>query len=283
MNYGYPDVFLPNHQMVRRPDYTNKGQLIHNNIGPSIIDEGITEYRLNIDSVDRDIKVYPDPFSFTVKFNPTAPSTYSKEEYIDSRNKSKGTKTVTTRFEGQPKPHINKEFKNVKYVKLENVILPQHSKLHRNKIGEYEFDKNNSLLSEMYVFLEIKELEEDNSKVYSTREEVAISNPFSLIIPEKVLGQNYYSGSHHYGNKFFKNSALGNLSQLTIKFYDYSGKLLKYNDLMTNDELESFETNNYEPFPITDLRHPLNKKIQNHISLVVGVMESQINLNTKYD
>lgn len=63
---------------------------------PSI--EGIREIPLYIDSKDRDIEKYPDPFSFRVAFNPIGSYT--------------------------PTPHISEVIRNVKLVKLEYLTLP---------------------------------------------------------------------------------------------------------------------------------------------------------------
>jgi hypothetical protein len=187
-------------------------------------------------------------------------------------------------------PHINKQFKNVKYVKLENVILPQFSSLKKKKNGTYEFDKDSHLVTEMYISLEIEELSDE--RIYTTGDSVTRlidgksinpPTPFAIIIPDKLLGLNYYAGSPYYGSKIYKNSSLGNLSKLTIKFYDCFGKPLKYEDILTLDDLEQYEFDNGEEFPQTDLRNPYNKKIQNHISLIVGVVEAQVNTNTKFD
>ena len=37
------------------------------------------------------------------------------------------------------------------------------------------------------------------------------------------------------------------------------------------------------PLPLDDLRHPLNKKTQVYLSLIVGVVESQVNTNTQFE
>lgn len=282
--------FAPNNPMIERIDYTNKNQLIHNNVGDSVMDEHVVEYRLNIDSIDRDIRYYPDPFSYVVKLNPPAATTYRHEEYIDG-NKRNGSTIVETRFDGPPAPYINKEFKNIKYIKLENVILPQHNKLHKNKYGSYDFDNNQNLAFDMYVSLQIPEIGTD--RVYTTGEtstrmgpdgmEHTPPTPFAIIFLDKLLGTNFYSGTPYYGTKIYKNSLLGNLTQITIKFYDSCGAPLRVNDLFTYEDLQEFEFKAHEPFPITDIRHPYNKKIQNHISLIIGVVESQINNNTKFE
>lgn len=289
---NFNKAFEQNSPMIERIDYNNKNNVIHNNIGDSVLDEHVVEYRILLDSMDRDIKYYPNPFSYVVKFAPTSASVFQHEEYINPKKKDLGTKTVTTRFEGAPNPVINREFKNVKYIKLENIILPQYCQIQKNKHGNYEFDPYSHLMSERFVQLVIKEI--NCERVYATFDDVTRydslndknytpSRPFAIVIPDKTLGCNYYSGTPYYGSKIFKNSLLGNIGQMSIQLCDSEGIPLKYDDMFTYDELEEYEFENNEPLPVTDLRHPYNKRTQPFISLIVGIVESQINTNTKFD
>lgn len=257
--------------LIDKIDYTNSGNLLHNNIGDNILDETVIEYRINIDSIDRDLKSYPDPLNFSVKFAPSSPS------YIDN-----------TKFNAPAYPHILKEFKNVKYIKLENIILPRYTKIGKRK-DEYEFDQSSTLLDERFINLVIKEIDcdntfttgDDSNRFDKKGRKINPPKPFAIIIPDKVYGSNFFTGTPCYGTKVFKNSLLGNLKNMTIQLYDSCGCLLKYNDLYSYRDLEKAEAN-YEPIPIFDIRHPLNKKIQVHLSFIIGVVESQINTNTQY-
>lgn len=76
-------------------------QLLQNNIKDNVIVENTTEHTLTIDGADRDFTAYPNPLAFTVRFNPT--------------NETKA-------------PYIPRNFKNVKYIKLDKVILPNKYK-----------------------------------------------------------------------------------------------------------------------------------------------------------
>lgn len=288
---NFNKAYTPNDPIIEKVDYINKNKLLHNNVGDVVLDEHVVEYRIIIDSLDRDIKVYPDPFSYIVKFNPSGNQSIQNEEYIDYNKKGKGTKIVESRFDAAPMPHILKEFKNVKYVKLENVILPQYSKTKPKTEGGYEFDITSNLPSDRFVALEIKEL--DCDRVYTTSEGVTRIDdkghyytpptPFSMLIADKLLGLTAYTAIPFYGSKIYKNSNLGNITQLSIKFYDSAGLPLEFNNLFTYDDLQNYEYENGEQLPRTDLRHPLNKKIQTNISFIIGVVESQINTNTKFD
>lgn len=332
----FQQAFEPNRPIIEKLDYINKNNLIHNNIGENVLDEHIVEYRLIIDSLDRDIKFYPNPFSFTVQLNPISTSVVRHEEYIDDKNKSKGKKTVETRFESEPPPHINKEFVNVKYVKLENIILPQFSKIrvkeectkchkdefeadshsshtshtsyhsshyssqssgqsfsHYNNVHKdiFEFDPHHHLTADRFISMVIKELDGDrvfttfdtNSRLDKHGGIYTPPTPFAIIIPDKLLGLNFYAGTPYYGSKIYKNSLLGNLTKLTVSFYDSTGTPLIFDDIFTFDDLEQYEFDNGEPLPRDDLRHPLNKRLQVFFSLIIGVVESQINTQTKFE
>lgn len=288
---NFDNAFMQQEPIIGKIDYTNKNNIIHNNIGDNVLDEHVVEYRLIFDSADRDIKYYPNPFDYTVKFNPASSSTIQCEEYVNPKNKTYGTKFVNSKFEGDPNPVILREFKNVKYIKLENIILPQYSQIKKDKCGEYEFDPNSSLIRDRYVNLTIKELNAD--RVFTTFDDITRfkdddkaytpPTPFSIIIPDKILGNHFYTGIPYYGSKIYKNSLLGNLTQMTVKLYDCEGLPLGYNKMFTYEQLEEYECENGFPLPKTDLRHPYNKQTQTFLSLIIGVVESQINTNTKFD
>ena len=287
---NFDKAYEQSQPIIERIDYTNKNNILHNNIGDNVLDEHVVEYRLIIDSIDRDIKIYPDPFSFVVRLNPLAKSVVQSEINI----KNGETKLIETQFPGEPAPYITKEFVNVKYVKLENVILPQFTKTKIKKTDDgiqIVPDPDSFLITDRYVYLVIKEL--DCDRVFTTFNTsprigkdgtgVTAPNPFAIIIPDKILGQNYYAGTPYYGSKIYKNSMLGNLSRLTIEFYDSCGEKIALNDVFNFEELEEYEFEHNNPLPRSDLRHPQNKRTQVLISLIVGVVESQINTQTKFE
>src|ERR1700691_2726916 len=52
-----------------KPDYSNPGNVFHNNIGDRVITEQLYDNRLFVDSLLSDHSVFRDPFKFTIKFN----------------------------------------------------------------------------------------------------------------------------------------------------------------------------------------------------------------------
>lgn len=278
-------AYKTNNHIIEPIDYDNKNDILHNNIARNVLDEHVVEYRINIDSLDRDINIYPNPFNFKVKFNPPSGG-ITRSESI----KNGVLESVNQYINGPPRPHINKEFKNVKYIKLDNIILPQYS----NLILEddiVDFDPDSFLVDDRFIALVIEEL--NCNRIFCTSDGSMRINPntgfmntpprpFAHIFPERLLGKNYYTGTPYYGSKIYLNSLLGNINSLTIKLYDSCGTLLKYNNQLTQAELEHEKECGNE-INVNDLRHPLNKLTQVHLSFIVGVVESQINTNTKFE
>ena len=98
----------PKHQMLN--EYENP-TLIHHNVSKNVYSEALQEYTIIIDSSDRDITKYPNPFSYRVKFN-GLPGT------LDA--------------------NIMKKFDYVKYIKLDTGIIP----------GRYYYVKQDTSLNE---------------------------------------------------------------------------------------------------------------------------------------
>lgn len=288
-SYNFQEAYAKPVPIIEKPNYVNHNGFIHNNVGDYVLGEQIMEYRLLIDSRDRNIKTYPNPFSFTVKFNQEG--TASMDYQVRAESNCRADKYKSSTVAGPPGPLINTVFRNVKYIKLENVIIPQSDIIKKSEeTGEYVFGQRN-VLTDRFITLVIKELNLDF--IYSTSDNVTRYNreghpytpplPFALILPDKILGQDYYSGTPYYGSKTFYNSALGNISQLTIQFYNSCGELLKFEDLFDCEDLQNYECKYDKPLPVDDIRNPYNKRTQTFVSLIIGVVESQVNTNTKFE
>ena len=115
-NGNFRQNFQPPQNIMGKVDYQNRGQFVHDNMLESVLDSSITEYRLYVDSGDRDPVKQINPFQFTVTLNPDGPSN------IMDRN----TGVVET-ISGATTPHLPQDFRNVKYVRIDNVILPVYT------------------------------------------------------------------------------------------------------------------------------------------------------------
>lgn len=280
---NFKKAFQQNTPLIEPQNYANQNNLLHNNVGPSVINETIVEYKINIDSLDRDITVYPDPFSFAVKFHPVGDSYDKREVPINPYDKRQGTKTVESFVKGTPHPHINKLFRNVKYIKMISINLPQ-------KVCDKE---DTNLLEDRFVLLRIKELDDDRGRrVFDTGEssirldkqgnEISYQQPFARIECDKILNKNFYSGTIYDATKEYKQSLLGVIKRLTFEFFDSCGNPIKADNLFTGNELKC-AIERGEPISVSDPKHPLNKKNQVSFTFVIGVVESQINNNTQFE
>lgn len=285
----FNNAYVQNPTFIPQQDFTNKKNMLHNNLKNNVKDEHIVEYIVHIDSRDRDIGAYKDPFHYVVHFNPASSRIY--KEY----NKD-GTITENV-LKGPPKPHILRAFKNVKYIKVDNVCLPRY-KIIKKDIGdsysgfETSTDESN-LYDDRFIELRIDELK--HTKVLATNSHAQDS--FGLIYPDKLISSNFYFGAPFFMSKVYNDSQLGNISRLTISYYDSYGNPIRissvdnngenpnsdpYEDVITRDP-DDLTNDATVSVDVSDLRHPLNKKTQNYISLRIGVVESQQNINTKFE
>ena len=279
--------YIPQPQMIQQTDFTNNGALGHNNIKKKVLDEHIVEYKIHIDSMDRDIGAYKDPFHYVVQFNPS--STRVVKEY------AKDGSYVEKTYKGPAKPHILRKFNNKKYIKIDNVCLPRY-KIIKKKSGEdvYEtFDTttdDSNIYDDRFIELKIEELKDSNTLATNSHAQ----DSFGLIFPDKLVSKDFYLGAPFFMSRTYNNSQLGNISRLTIDFYDSYGEPLKItavdeNGLNPNSDpyvdviTTSPDADTTVSVDQTDLRHPLNKKTQNYISLRIGVIECQQNLDTKFE
>ena len=99
-NYSIRTPYLNNNEF-------NKPNLIYNNISDKISVDILVEYVIMIESIDRDIEKFPNPFKYRIYFNPVA---QTKDAYI------------------------YRTFENVKYIKLETAILPRKYSYFRKDI-----------------------------------------------------------------------------------------------------------------------------------------------------
>ena len=269
-------------RIIDKINHTNNGNLLHNNINDNALNEHVVEYRIHVDSADRDPSNFKDPFNYVVSFNAIANQIYKERKQDGS--------LVEHVLKGSSAPFINKEFKNVKYIKLDSVILPRHTIMYDNS-GTFELDIDSDSASNIYddrfVILRIDELNDNDNTVFSTN--INTENSFGLIYPDKLISKDYYFGTPYFASRHWKNSNLGNISKLSIKFLDSYGNQLKYSEntgadteVINEDPLEAPDSNGDYVYPQTDLRHPLNKRIQNHMTLIIGVSESQISTETKF-
>lgn len=328
-NNSFNSAFAEPHPIIERMDYSNKNNILHNNVADSVFAEDIIEYRVNIDSLDRDICKYPNPFDFAVSFDESSGGTIRTESIKNGK-----CIAITEQIKGACLPIINKRFRNIKYIKLESIVLPQYHCVEKCVVEEeeeeeeeeeaeeeedcvcdhdcdccattpcicketeteteyeYKIGKEDNLSSDRFIMLGIDEVNESDC-TYSTSDSSTRVNPetgkviksivpFSLIYPNHWHGLKYFDGIPFNGYRYYKHGNLGNLRKLGIKFYDSCGVPLSVKNQFSSKYILEREEAGC-PIPLTDVRHPLNKNFQLHMSFTIGVVESQITTKNKHE
>jgi hypothetical protein len=114
---NFNQAFAQSTNIIDRPDYTNRGNVIHNNLGANLLQEHISEYKLRLSSADRNISMWPSIFRQVIVFDNSTGCTRS--------------------------------FKNVKYVSIESIILPKSFAIDISKIfiPSTAFDSSKNLIN----------------------------------------------------------------------------------------------------------------------------------------
>lgn len=265
----FDQAYAQNKPMIDQQLFVNGKNMCHNNLNNNLLAENVTEYTIDIDSSDRDITVYPNPFKYNVIFAPvTNGSVVRREEWVDPRNKSAGMRVVEEVYQGPPSPYIRKQFKNVKYIRLESVSLPKYGAI-KNNGGTWIMDTTVNLSEFRHVLVRFKNVDSPyNLSTNTLTDGVGVK-----VIPDTLgTGNIYYAVCGNTSNliKTYQDSKLGNLDRLSIEFYDDYGNALSYSNLDASNV-------------ITDVRNPLNRNLQHNITLVIGVVENELSTKVKYD
>jgi hypothetical protein len=254
--YNYNSAYQQNTPLIEHQQFQNNRLLLHDNCNSDLLAQNIMEYYINIDSNDRKMDTYPNPYNYVVSFKPLGKSR-------DSRYKTKKGGVIvheTIEYDETPGPVIIRNFKNVKYVKLDRVILSRHHivkfvinqtihvdnnnniietdidrKVSRKKISkkDQDYDHDSELCdvcccddcccvlcnSTKYVLLKVKELETYHTYATNT---LSSDNSFVLYV-DKTLGTNNNMWFPTYGSCVYPTSLLSNIDRFTIEFFDMHG------------------------------------------------------------
>lgn len=272
-NLSEINIYDINNNMYKKNQYQNPNQNLNQNHLENIHSrEEIREYSVMIDSKDRNYQMYPDPFSYVVKFNPL----------IKTKEKICG-KTVI--FE-EPNPVIYNSFVNVRYIKLESIILPFYTKvkyvsdtIDDEIIDVLKVDTLHPATDNLYTVMSIGEYIDTNH--HSTND--VLSESFATIYYDNKINNTHYTGHTFNGIKIFPLENMAKINKMKINFMDPYGQLLKCPHLNKNirsnmectcddpdgdDDTDCFKHN---------LNHPLNPIFQHHIHFKIGVVEPKLN------
>lgn len=253
--------------------FINGNDLLHNNLNNILLNEEIREYSVMIDSKDRNYQVYPDPFHYEVKFNPLP----------KSRDVVRG-QVVTWE---EPAPIIDDNFTNVRYIKLQKVLLPFYTGVRQateiDSEGEpvlrWKVDTYKPLTDNLYNVLSIGSEYADPN--YRSTNDV-LSDSFATIYFDSKANATHYVGCTSNGTKIFPQDQLAKIDRFRINFMDPYGqplrcghvdKRIQSNMICTCDDPEGDDITTCFKH---NLHHPLNPIFQHHIHLKIGVVEPRL-------
>lgn len=280
--HNFNQAFTPNQPMIDRPDFRNKNDVIHNNLGDNLLQEHISEFQVHVDTFDRSLNVYPSPFKFTITFGGTGKEVFRSKKNFKSGTTSKDDDEFVV--DATPGPVINRRFKNVKYVKLFSLFLPKTTHLIINDKGEYECvcDPCKQPTKYKYLIVKIKEL----ASRYMLSSNSVIGDDGFIVYPDKTAGNNHIIWTPLAGSRIYTNADLGNLERLTIQVLDPQGKPLVFINDTTGKEVDFtilIQKNPSVPdSQVTSLRK-LYPNLQCTISFMLGIVENEINTSTKFE
>jgi hypothetical protein len=109
--YNYNQAFNGSNTLIPSARH-QKPNLVHDNLYDDILYEQVTEHVVHINSSHRNTTYYKNPLNFTISFNPG---------------------------EDTPMPHINKRFRNVKYIKLHSIVMPVYHLWNKHELSRDDF------------------------------------------------------------------------------------------------------------------------------------------------
>ena len=277
----FSDAYRPNTTQLGKVDMNYRGGVIHNNLGERLISEHLSEYTIHINSSDRDYGAFPNMFNFYVTFGGIGRTK-------DKKFKPDGTYTETI-YEGQPTPKIARKFKNIKYIKLNHVILPKTTVVDKitgsDGLPEYALGDSYTDICSNYKYLMLKIKNIGNNKVFSTNDQV--DEDTFILYPDRMMGSQHYMWLPTITSRVFSNSSLANVDKLTFELLDDEGELLFVLDtdgsrFNTKTVLAEMETDRDETDPVLINFKRIHKMMQMDIELTFGVIEGELNTDIKF-
>jgi len=259
--YPMQQSFKQNTPLIDRQDFSNKNNVLHNNLGDSLLAEHIVEYDVYISSIDRATKYYPSPFNFTTSFG--------------------GVQSTL--------PIIARRFENVKYINLDYVYLPRTYLIHvppSPPAGDtyYMITTADEVDLDRRKFLVVRFEELSSSKIFSTGTNI---NDLSFVIyPVQDAGPNCVMWKAHKNSRVFQNSHLSKLSRLTPVLYDEYGTQITIIKRVVSggtitDTAYDLANDSNQTSPPADLV-TLNNLMQTYYSFTIGCVENEMNTLTNY-
>lgn len=309
--YNIKEAFEENKPILEMPSNKYMNNTLYNNMNENLLKESIRENVLHINSKDRNIESYPDPFNYVVTLGPIVNSGYSLKnnqksqiksliqkqqevhndfsnanEEIDNSNfifnSDELIKKYTLEIISAVNPYISRSFERVKFFRIDVSVLPRfnvvminpswnycnlfikrkylkddYDKIKEQQYPKYRYIPDDSAISPLggrFVQVVVKEITNDNS--FGTDD---VSDKSYLLILDKVIGGLYVKYNPYSAIKNYRDNYTGNVSRLTIQFYDSEGQEIKLDTEQIN-----YETNQIKKTDLVDpTLYDLHKIIDN--------------------
>jgi hypothetical protein len=271
---NFQNAFTPNTPIIDAPDYINRKQVLHNNLGEKLFSERVVEYRAIMHSGDRDRLKFPSPFFMQVSF---------------------GNSNV--------EPNIDESMTNVKYVTLNNVWVPRTVAIDTSKIDIQNkiYDINpvlcgshssqleinsDSLGLRPYLLLKVKEL--DDKHLMGTSP--ILKRDSFMIVPDQRIGDMYIFKPKR-STVVYSNSSLKNLNMFTLQLLNEKGKQIEIVD-QNGKKIIGQNISSNVPF---DYNKFVEKYIENKFvehtdcsmqviyDFTFGIIENELSTQTNYN
>lgn len=159
--YNYDQAYANQQNIIDKQDFTNKGNVIHNNLGQNLLSEHVSEYKLKINSIDRNVSSYPSIFKQRIMFDDSC--------------------------------GLLRSFKNVKYISIDTIVLPRSFAIDLSKIviPDSAFDSSRNLVNQSVV---ISDMYPANSR-YNQNFNVTGTLNGNLTWNETVGTSGYFTGT----------------------------------------------------------------------------------------
>jgi hypothetical protein len=277
--------FATPNTLIDKPDFINKGGVMHNNLGDKLLSEHVIEYKIHITSADRDTAYYPSPFNMKIPFG-----------------------------SGLRSPFIPRKFENVKYVTLDSLVLPRVLEIDTSqtsdtgthspylfpsvpssgtgfksdgKTGTPTVNNMNVLTNRRFLIVKIVELSTNRTLGTST----LFDRDTFVIVPDYDSGlDNWVWKPLHNSRVIYQNSLLHNISELSFLLLDENGNVLTLYDGAGNNILTTTTINlnnqTYTTYVNTNSGSTsvayTNGVTQVWYNLTFGVIENELTTTTSY-
>jgi len=268
--------FSESKSLIETTNFTNKRNTLHDNLNDKLNNERVVEYKVIINSKDRNVDMFPSPFDFKV---------------------SLGSNNFT--------PNLEKSFTNIKYATLNSIFLPKTRAIVTSNIDigdtTYDIYPERSVFDSStpssdyyfnafniypYVIVRIKEFDDyhlmGSSPLYQ--------NNTLIFIPDQCHND-CVCYKPKRSSVVYPNSLLKNMSNLSLSVLDFEGNNIGVVDTSGRDilrnEIKSGVGLNYNEYVSTYSNNKYvnytNNIMQVTYDFTFGVIETELNTLTSYN